>query len=177
MKIVYLFLFAIIFSLTVFGQQSYEGRTFSRGRIVTADSKIIEGQAMAISADSVELYVNNFQERLVLGLNQVNKIQEYNGNWSTTGTIAGCIIGCGIGVVVALGTEQTTTDGYIQTTTIQTWPIYLFTFGCGLVGYLIGAANESWATIYSKSTAFFKSFEFYENTRTGGLCLSYNLHL
>jgi predicted outer membrane lipoprotein len=167
-----LILFIVAFSLPVLGQQSFEGKSVNRGNIITTDSEIIEGQYIVFLKDSIEFYLENSQTRYVLGLNRVSEVLEYDGNYGTTGWILGGLGGCAIGVVVALGTEETENSGYIQTTTIQTWPIYLFALIGGVAGWLVGNGIEDWNTVYSKSTAFLKNINIRQNN-SGGLTVSY----
>ncbi len=176
MKKIYLFLFILVFTFPMLGQQNINGKTINRGRIYTTDSLLIEGQYIVISSDSVEFYQKDSQERYIFGLAKVNKIEQYDGNWGNTGAWIGGIVGLGAGIGVALGTKETERTGYLEVTTIQTWPIYLFTLVGTLGGYLIGASSEDWKTVYSKTTAFLKDFKIENNRNYGGLCLSYNVH-
>ena len=162
-----LILLITAFSYPVFCQQDLEGRSIDKGMIYTANSDTIEGQYIVFLKDSVEYYKEGYQTRYTLPLNDVNEVQEYNGNYGNTGIWLGAIGGAVIGVVAALGTKETETTGYIQTTTIQTWPIYLCTGLGTLLGYVIGINVEDWNTVYSKSTAFLKNLNIKQNKITG----------
>lgn len=174
-KIILIFL-VCTFSIPTFGQKNLEGKTVSKGKIFTTDSRVIEGQYLVFSKDSVEYYLKNSKDRNVLDLSQVSKVQRYNGHHGNTGMWIGGIAGCGIGVVVALDTKETTRTGYIEETTIQTWPIYVFTAAGTLVGYLVGSASEDWETVYSNDmSALLKDFYVKQN-KFGGISLAYTLH-
>ena len=173
-----LFLLSIIvvlFSFPVLSQQGIEGTSVNQGNIYTTDSEVIEGQYIVFSKDSVEYYLENSQTRYSLGLNQVTEVLEYDGNYANTGVWIGGLVGVGIGVAVALGTEEEETSGFITTTTIQTWPIYVFTAVGTLAGWLIGSQIEDWETVYSKSTALLNNFNLKQN-KSGGLALSYKVY-
>jgi hypothetical protein len=156
-----------VFSYPVFSQQDFEGRSLDKGLIYTADSDTIEGQYIVFMKDSIEYYLEGYQTRHTIPLNDVNEVLEYNGNYGNTGIWLGAIGGAVIGVVAALGTKETETSGYIQTTTIQTWPIYLCTGLGTLLGYVIGMSIDDWNTVYSKSMSFLKNLNIKQNKLTG----------
>jgi len=162
MKSYIVMLLVVFIAIPVLGQsQVNEDKAVNVGRIITTDSKMINGQYLVIGKDSVEFYEKGNPNRFAIPLDQVDQIQEYKGNWANTGMWIGGLVGCGIGVAVALGTKETTTTGYIRETTIQTWPIYLIGLGGTLIGYLIGRSAEDYDTVYSKSNAFIKNFDIY----------------
>lgn len=84
----------------------------------------------------------------------VTRLESMVGNHSTSGTVWGSIIGGGIGIAVAMGTKKTETkdNGWFQeeTTTIQTWPIYLFTLAGGLIGAAAGSSSHTYTTLYNE---------------------------
>ncbi len=171
-----LFLFAVFICFPVFGQQNLDGRSVNRGKIFTTDSQIIEGEYIVFSKDSIEYYPEESQDRKVLGLNQVTEVSEYDGHYGNTGIWLGGLAGCGIGVAVALGTKETETTGFIQTTTIQTWPIYLFTALGTLVGYALGSASEDWDTVYSNNNAAILKNIYGKQNKRKGMMVSYNVY-
>ena len=75
-----------------------------------------------------------------------------------------------------LETKETKTTGFLEETTIQTWPIYVFTLVGTLGGYLIGASIESWDTIYSKDDASILKNINIGTTARGGVAVSYHLN-
>ena len=176
MKKLIVIILVIVFSIPILGQQNMEGETVSRGKIFTTDSQVIEGQYIVFSKDSVEYYLKNSKNRNVLNLNQVTEVQQYDGHYGNTGMWIGGIAGCGIGVVVALGTKETTRTGFIEETTIQTWPIYVFTAAGTLVGYLIGSASEDWDTVYSNEISALLKNMYVKQNKFGGMSLSYTVH-
>ncbi len=175
MKKILLILFVVVFSFTVFGQQYLEGTSVNQGNIHTTDSEVIKAQYIVFLKDSIEFYLENSQTRYVLGLNQVNEVLEYDGNYSNTGSWIGGFAGLGIGTAIALGSEETETSGAITTTTIQIWPILVFTLVGTLAGYFIGQGIEDWKTVYSKSTAFLKNLNIKQNNHSG-LDVSYRVY-
>jgi len=175
MKKLLLVLFVFVFSFPVLGQQGIAGTSVNQGNIYTTDSKVIEGQYIVFSKDSIEYYLENSQDRYVLPLDQVNEVLEYDGNYSNTGIWIGAFAGAAIGTAVALGTEETSTSGYVTTTTIQLWPILVFTAVGTLAGWLIGSQVDGWNTVYSKSTSFLKNFNIKQNNHSG-LDVSYRVY-
>lgn len=175
MKQVLFFGIIFTFSFQVFAQQSYEGKTINRGKIYLPDSQVLDGQYLVFSSDSLEYYLKDSQQRHVVGLHDVSKVQEYAGHHGNTGMWIGAFVGAGIGVAVALGTKETERSGYIETTTIQTWPIYLFTGVGTLMGYLIGKNAEDWETVYDNSSAFLDNFKVKQNYNNG-FSLSYTVN-
>ncbi|NTW88618.1 MAG: hypothetical protein HGB26_05745 [Desulfobulbaceae bacterium] len=180
MKKIFLILFVSVFCSPVFGQQeSTENKAISRGKIFTTDSQVIEGQYIVISKDSIEYYVKNSQVRNALNLNQATKVLEYRGNYGSTGGWIGFGVGLGVGIAVAVGSAETKTSAYVEETTIQTWPIYVFPLVGGLVGYLIGKGVDDWGTVYSSknksTTAFLKNIDIKQNSFRG-VAVSYNVH-
>ena len=166
----------IVFSIPLFAQQNMDGQTVSRGKIFTTDSEVIEGQYIVFSKDSIEYYLKDSKIRNVLNLNQVTEVQKYDGHYGNTGIWIGGIAGCGIGVVVALGTEETTRTGMFEETTIQTWPIYVFTAAGTLIGYVIGSASEDWDTVYSNEMSSLLKNMYVKQNKYGGMSLSYTVH-
>jgi hypothetical protein len=175
MKKMLLVLFVVTFIFPVFGQQYLEGTSVNRGNIFTTDSKVIEGQYIVFSKDSIEYYLENSQDRYVLPLDQVNEVLEYDGNYSNTGIWIGGIAGAAIGTAIAIGSEETTTTAFYTETTIQLWPILVFTAVGTLAGWLIGSQVDGWNTVYSKSAAFLKSFNIKQNNHSG-LDVSYRVY-
>ena len=175
-KLFFILLFAA-FSFPIFAQQNMEGTTLNRGKIFTADEKIIDGQYIVFTKDSVEYYLENSRDRNVIGLNQVTEVQKYDGHYGNTGLWIGGIAGIGIGVAVALGTKETKTTGFIEETTIQTWPIYVFAAVGSLAGYLIGSAVEDWDTVYEKEIYGQLKNIYLEQNQFGGISLSYHFNL
>lgn len=171
-----LIFFVIAFIIPAFAQQNLDGTAVNRGKIFTNDNQIINGQYLVFSKDSLEYYKENSQVRYVLPLKQINKVDKYDGNYGTTGMWIGGIAGVGIGVAVALGTKETKTTGYIQETTIQTWPIYVFAVVGTLGGYFIGSSIDSWDTIYSKDTSYLLKHINIGTTIHGGFAVSYHLN-
>lgn len=112
----------------------------------TEDSPIVLGNA-------------NISDGVILGkssnvnFDAVKKLEYKTGNHATAGSIWGGVIGCGIGVAVAMGTKKTETDGNsmfeVQTTTIQTWPIYLIGIGGSLLGMAMGSGSHTYSTLYN----------------------------
>ncbi len=176
MKKIYLFLLTVLFCFPVFGQQNLDGRSVNRGKIYTTDYETIDGQYIVFSKDSLEYYLEQSQNRKVLGLNQITEVTEYNGHYGNTGIWIGAIAGAGIGLAVALGTEETETTGFIQTTTIQTWPIYLFTALGSLVGYALGSTSEDWDTVYSNNNAAILKNIYVKQNKRRGMMVSYNVY-
>lgn len=170
-----LILSVVIFSITIFAQQDHEGISVNSGNIYTTNSEIIKAQYIVFSKDSIEFYLENSQDRYVLPLEQVNEVQEYDGNYGSTGMWIGGFAGIAIGTVVALGTKETTTTGFIEETTIQTWPILVFTLAGTLIGYVIGAQAEDWNTVYSKNSGFLKNFNIKQN-KQNEFALSYRVY-
>lgn len=170
------FLFVMVFSFQLFAQESYEGMTVGRGKIYLPDSKVIEGQYLVFKEDSLEYYIEKSKQRYILNLQDVSMVKEYGGHNGDSGVLWGGILGTSIGVVVALGTKKTERDGFIETTTIQTWPIYLFGAGGALLGYLIGKSSENWKTVYKNDTAISHEFNIQQTTHFDGLSLSYTVH-
>jgi hypothetical protein len=166
----------LIFFAPIFGQQNMEGTAVNRGKIFTADNQILEGQYIVFSKDSLEYYKENSQVRNVLHLGQINEVQQYNCNYGTTGMWLGGAVGITLGGVVALGTKETKRTDFLGETTIQTWPIYIFTLVGTLGGYLIGASIESWDTIYSKDDASILRNINIGTTTRGGVTVSYHLN-
>ena len=152
-------LLVIAFFAPLFAQQNMEGTALNRGKIFTTDNQVIDGQYLVFSKDSLEYYKENSQARNVLHLSQVNEVQQYNGNYGTAGMWVGGLVGVGVGVAVALGTKETKSSGFIEETTIQTWPIYVFTIVGTLAGYFIGSKNINLGT-----------------TARGGVAVSYRLN-
>jgi hypothetical protein len=176
MKKFFLFFLVLFFSFQVFAQQGTDGQTVERGKIFITDSQVIEGQYIVLSEDSVEYYMKNIKERKILNLNEVNEIQSYNGHYGNTGIWIGGIGGGAIGVVVALGTKETKRTGFIEETTIQTWPIYVFTAVGTLVGYVIGSSVEDWETVYSKDVSAILKNVYVNQNEFGGMSLTYTFH-
>ena len=89
-----------------------------------------------------------------VGFDAVRRLEYKTGSRAKAGSIWGGILGCAIGVGVALGTEKTEIEmvgGYrVETTTIQTWPIYVFTLGGALLGRAIGASTHTYDTLYDE---------------------------
>lgn len=176
MKSIITVLLVCFIAIPVLSQEpAAENKAISNGRIITTDSKMINGQYLVIGKDSVEFYEKGNPARFAIPLSQVDQIQEFKGNWGNTGMWIGCLVGCGIGVAVALGTEETTTTGYFQETTIQTWPIYLIGLGGTLVGYLIGRSAEDYDTVYSRSTSFLKNLDIYMDKEFNSVHLAYKI--
>ena len=175
MKNLILILLVFVFCIPLFGQYM-EGKTVNRGKIFTTDNNMIEAQYIVFSQDSLEYYMKNSKIRNVLNLNEVKEVQQYDGHYGNTGIWIGGLAGCGIGVVVALGTEETTRTGFIEETTIQTWPIYLFTGVGTLLGYLIGSASEDWDTVYSNEMSVLLKDFYVKNNKLGGMSVSYTVH-
>lgn len=171
MKKILLILFVVVFSFPVFSQQSFDGKSVNHGIIHTTDPDTIEAQYIVFSKDSMEFYLENSQTRYVLGLDQVNEVLEYDGNYGSTGTWIGGIAGTGIGLVIALGNVEEGTDQGFETT----WPIYVFGAVGALAGWFIGSEIEDWKTVYSKSTAFLKNFNIKQNNHSG-LDVSYRVY-
>lgn len=161
------------FCFPIFGQTNVEGLTVSKGKISTINSEVIEGQYIVFSSDSVEYYLKNSKVRNVLNLDQVTKVQQYDGHYGNTGMWIGGIAGCGLGVMVALETKETTRTGYIEETTIQTWPIYVFTAAGTLLGYLIGSASEDWDTVYSSDMSALLKNIYVKQNKVGNISLGY----
>lgn len=176
MKKFFLIIFVLFYGFQVFGQTGMDGQTVERGKIFTTDSLEIEGQYIVFSNDSVEYYIKNIKERKVFNLNEVTEIQSYNGHYGNTGIWIGGIGGGAIGVVVALGTKETTRTGFIEETTIQTWPIYVFTAAGTLLGYVIGSSVEDWETVYSMDMSVILKNIYVKNNGYGGMSLSYVFH-
>ena len=176
MRKVIVVIFVAICFVPTFAQQNMDGTAVNRGRIFTSDGQMFDGQYLVFSKDSLEYYKENSQTRNVLNLGNVDKVLKYDGNYGTTGMWIGGIAGVGIGVAVALGTKETKTTGYIQETTIQTWPIYVFAIVGTLGGYLIGSSIDSWDTIYSKDTSYLLKHINIGTTSHGGFAVSYHLN-
>lgn len=158
-------------------RQWSESKAISKGRIVTTDQEVIEGQHMVVSSDSVQYYVKASTIRYAMGLNEVNSIEEYQGDYGTTGTVVGALVGGGIGLAVALGSKETKSTRFFEETTIQTWPIYAFTLVGGLLGYAIGSNAESWGIVYDSRRAFFDPFQVHANANIGGVSITYRIKL
>lgn len=176
MKKVFLILSVLLLSIPVFGQTNMDGTTVSRGKIYTTDADVIEGQYIVFSEDSVEYYLKGSKKRNILNLNQVTEVQQYDGHYGNTGIWIGGFAGAGIGVVVALGTKETKRTGFIEETTIQTWPIYVFTAAGTLAGYLIGSAVEDWDTVYSSEISALLKNMYVKQNKFGGLSVSYSVN-
>ncbi len=176
MRIVTIILLVIAFFAPVFAQQNMEGTAVNQGKIFTTDNQILDGQYIVFSKDSLEYYKENSEVRNVLHLGQVNEVQQYNGNYGTAGMWLGGAVGITLGVVVALGTKETKSTGYIEETTIQTWPIYVFTILGTLGGYFIGASIDSWDTVYSKDSSSLLKHINLGTTARGGVAVSYHLN-
>ncbi len=169
-------LLVIAFFAPVFAQQNMEGTAINQGKIFTTDNQVIDGQYLVFSKDSLEYYKENSEVRNVLHLRQVNEVQKYDGNYGTAGMWIGGIAGGAIGVAVALGTKETKRTGFFEETTIQTWPIYVFTIVGTLGGYLIGSSMESWDTVYSNDTSSLLKNINLGTTAKGGIAVSYRLN-
>jgi hypothetical protein len=167
MKIIFLSILTLLLSVASFGQHNYVGISVSRGIIYTTGSDQVECQGITILPDTVEYYEKNSLLRHVLALNRVNAIKKYNGNWSNTGSWIGGITGLGIGLAVAIGTVETHTDGYVQKTTMQVWPIYVIGLSGILIGHFIGEGTEDWKTVYNKNNAFRQSIVINKNYFAG----------
>jgi hypothetical protein len=90
-----------------------------------------------------------------VSFNEVSKLEFKSGDKGAKGSIIGTIVGCGLGVVVALSTVKTETEdlGWAtqETTTIQLWPIYAFGFGGALLGYVMGHNSPKFTPLYDES--------------------------
>ena len=172
-------LFGFILSFPVFSQQNLEGRSINRGKIYTTSADTVEGQYMVFMKDSIEYYLENNQTRHTIGLNQVSKVEEYNGNYGTTGIWVGTLVGAGIGLAITLGNESSSSNlpGIIsdEELTSNVLTILLSLGIGGGLGYLIGQAIEDWNTVYSSGSAFLKNFHIKLNNHNG-LAVSYKVY-
>lgn len=150
MKLLLFIVCALACGTAAFAQQQNGDIHISRGKIFLNNGTFVDGQPIVITQDSVEFYSGNSTLRSSLDLIRVEKIQKYNGNWGTTGAWVGSILGVGVGIIAAAGTEETTTTGNIVRTRIQIWPVYVGAVIGGLVGLLIGKSSEDMKTVYSR---------------------------
>jgi prolyl-tRNA synthetase len=171
----------ILSLLFVFVHAQDEDQAIQKGKIIISDSTIIDAQFIVIGQDSVKYYENDSKVRKVAALNQVMEIQKYDGNYGNTGMWIGGFAGIGIGVAIALGTKETDRTsmgyGYIEETTIQTWPIYVMTALGTLLGYVIGSTAEDWETVYSNNSSFYKNIDMRVDNNMRGFILSYRIKL
>jgi len=174
MKKIVIVLLVLFSQYQILGQEIEDGTVVSKGKIYTMDSEVIDGQYIVFSDDSLEYYLSNSEQRHVMSLDEVKEVSKYGGHYGNTGMWVGTIGGAIIGVVVALGTEETETSGFVQTTTIQTWPIYVFTLVGGLAGMLIGQSAEDWETVYSNKISFLENINI--NSNQFGTHISYRIH-
>lgn len=178
MKIMMIFVLVGVFGGLVSGQ---EGKAINVGRIHTSDKEVIDGQHMVIAGDSVEYYLKGSSSRYIMGLNRVNKIQEYRGHHGNRGMWIGSIIGGAAGLGISLATIETERTnvgvGYIEETKIQLWPILVFTTAGSVFGYLIGKNSQSWDTVYKQDIAWLNKLEMHSNPNQGGFLLTYRLNL
>lgn len=90
-----------------------------------------------------------------VGFDAVSRLEYKTGTRAKAGSIWGGILGAGLGLAVSLGTKDTETESngmfQTETTTIQTWPIYVFTIGGALIGRAIGSGSHTYATLYDES--------------------------
>lgn len=170
MKKMLLIVLVVVFSLPVFGQY-LEGTSVNQGNIHTTDSEVIEAQYIVFMKDSLEFYLKNSETRYSLGLNQVNEVLRYNGDYAMTGGW----IGFGVGAVIftVMIAESSSSSGLYESTDILV-PTLIW-LGCSTVGYLIGLAIEDWETVYSKSGAFLRNFNIKQNNHNG-LAVSYRVY-
>lgn len=99
---------------------------------------------------------NILAESKSVSFNDVTKLEFKSGDKGVKGSTIGTLIGCGIGVVYAVSTIKTETeDNYFytqKTTTMQTWPIYVFGLGGALLGWVIGQSSPTFTTLYDEGT-------------------------
>lgn len=180
MKTVAIIILAFFGSLTVLAQSrgAVGNKSFDRGRMAMTDSTVLDVRQVVLLKDSVEYYARGSFNRHAMSLSEVTLIEEYKGDHGTAGMWIGSLLGGGIGVAVALGTKDTKTTGMFQETTIQTWPIYVFTLAGGLIGYAIGSSAESWETVYKPSKlALFRQIDLQFGGNKQGLGVTCTLTL
>lgn len=175
MKIMILIFIVITFNFSVFAQQGLEGTTVRAGFIKTIDTDTISTRLIVFSKDSIKYYLTNSKDPNVMALNDVSEVFVYDGNYSTTGIWIGGIVGLGIGVATSLALEETTISGFVETTTIPLWPVYLFPVVGAVIGYAIGQNIDDWDVVYKESATLLKNFDIKQNNLTG-LVLSYRVY-
>lgn len=175
MKMMLLIIVVVVFSCAVFGQQYLEGTSVNQGNIYTTDSEVIEAQYIVFMKDSLEFYLKNSETRYSLGLNQVNEVLRYNGDYGMTGMWIGSAVGATIMFVMII--ESSSSSGLVTSDELVSdvlVPILIW-LGCSAVGYLIGNGIEDWETVYSKNNAFLRNFNIKQNNHNG-LAVSYRVY-
>jgi hypothetical protein len=109
-----------------------------------------DGEDMLIikRANIGERAITSSVDSTSVNFDQVNKLEYKVGDKSMSGGITGTLVGCGVGIIIALSTSKTEEKDHFwgteKTTTIQTWPIYLF----GVAGGFFGLAQGKNSVIY-----------------------------
>lgn len=131
-----------------------EGHNQGETRI-TFGEELINATDLIITGSEVQYFLEGVENSVSKDLNQINKIEKVTGDKAIMGSIIGGVIGLGIGVPIMLSTkkveEEQNGNLIIETTTYQTWPLYLTTLVGSLTGQLIGSKRKTWETIYEKS--------------------------
>ena len=168
----------VMFSTTS-GQRNYEGRNFSKGRIILSATQSMNVFNIFISKDSIEYYEKDLVDRHTMGLDQIEKVQEPNGHWGVLGSVLGSIAGIAPGVALANALTVTTrSDGYYITevrTETPLWPVYVCVMAGAGIGYLIGSNIQDWKTVYSKDMASLGSLNISTGRTMQGIFVSYSL--
>lgn len=156
MKRLFVITFLIAFSNVSIAQTNStyeEGVNYGKSRIKTI-TEIINTNDILFSENIVEYYSESAHSFKKINLEDVVKVEYSTGNYGTTGSIIGALVGSLAGAAISLSTakEEVEIQGNFEvtTTTYQAWPIYVIGGIGSLIGLGIGNGIDRWKIIYQK---------------------------
>ena len=141
-------IFVSLLSCSITNAQGYI-QTFSKGKILLKDGRLIEGKDMEMSKDIVYLNTTGIYQEFQLS--NIRLIQVKKGNAKKWGNVcAGSVMGLSLLALISSGGEIT--NYYGDTQSINTDQYFIGTLlWAGIFyggGYLIGYLLDDWETVY-----------------------------
>lgn len=137
--------------------QSVTVENFKEGKLIGKSKinlgyKTIEVKELT-KRDTIIYYVLPNQDiSYSVDLSEVESIDKFVSDKSTTGSIIGSLVGVLAGIPIMLATKSTEVEDNMEITTYQVWPMYVTGLVGGGIGYTIGSNRITWEEIYKRKS-------------------------
>ena len=147
----YLLLSIVFFSIAAVAEtdtqtEKPEEWTWDKGRVSTLDAFTLDFKDLEMNSTTASFYNRETKAEQTLKINEILRIEKYNGTQAGAFGLAGLAIG---GLSGALAVAAADKNSYTSLSGGETAAfIAIPAVVCGLVGYLFGRGSDKYETVY-----------------------------